>query len=298
MTKEDVLQGALALNDSNPQYTVSVEDDKIIIEAKYYGTPKRKAAFRYTARLRNDNTYTEACFDSDGYGMQYGSFSKKQKTVSFTLGGKNGTPEADKPEIEEFNSEDLKKVLRDYLEDCGYKRKKMSPVGLALCIAVPAVVIAVIIVAVVMISSATPFVDTNGPDNFALTEITREDILNSSNSYRTSMTSESYSGGRTLVGYNLRDRDYDRVSRYFGKIYGVVTLQATKISTDVLTVNVSSTVESGNAEIIILIDGEYHCSVDVNQNRSVTLQNVAGKEVLVKLAAEDAKLKIDVSRTY
>ena len=296
MTKEEALQGALALNDSNPGYTVTVKDDKITIEAKYYGTPKRKATFRYTARLRDDGTYTETCFNSDGYDMQYGYFDKTQKTALHTLGGENGTPVVEK---EYFNSKDVKKVLRDYLESYGYKRKRIDPVKLALCIVIPAAVIAFIIVAVVMISSATPFVDTNGPDNFALTEITRDDILSHNNSYRSSMVSEKHSGHHTnIIGTRLRDCDYDHISKSFGKIHGVVILQATKISGNTLTLSINSSIESGNAEIIILIDGEYHSSVDVNQNRSVTLQNVAGKEVLVKLAAEDAKLKIDVSRTY
>ena len=56
--------------------------------------------------------------------------------------------------------------------------------------------------------------------------------------------------------------------------------------------------EAGNAEIVILIDGEYYCSVDVNQSKTVTLQDISNKEILVKLAGEDAKIKIDVKRTY
>ena len=56
--------------------------------------------------------------------------------------------------------------------------------------------------------------------------------------------------------------------------------------------------ESGNVEIVIIIDGEYYCSVDVNQDQSITLQNVSNKEVIVKLAGEEAKMKIDVTRVY
>ena len=82
MTKEEVLQGALALNGNDKKYAVTVENDKIIIETKYYGTPLRKATFRYIAHLKNDNTYSETCFDSDGYRVQYGSFRKTKKSVS------------------------------------------------------------------------------------------------------------------------------------------------------------------------------------------------------------------------
>ena len=120
MTKQEVLQGALSLNGDDKKYTITVEDDKIIIETKYYGTPKRKATFRFIARLRDDNTYTETSFDSDGYSMQYGSFTKTKKSVSFTFGGKN---ENVKVEKDSFDSEACKEVLREYLASCGYQKQ-------------------------------------------------------------------------------------------------------------------------------------------------------------------------------
>jgi len=120
MTKQEVLQGALSLNGDDKKYTITVEDDKIIIETKYYGTPKQKATFRFIARLRDDNTYTEASFDSDGYSMQYGSFTKNKKSVSFTFGGKNENVEVEK---DSFDSEACKEVLREYLASCGYQKQ-------------------------------------------------------------------------------------------------------------------------------------------------------------------------------
>ena len=120
MTKQEVLQGALSLNGDDKKYTITVEDDKIIIETKYYGTPKQKATFRFIARLRDDNTYTETSFDSDGYSMQYGSFTKNKKSVSFTFGGRNENVEVEK---DSFDSEACKEVLREYLASCGYQKK-------------------------------------------------------------------------------------------------------------------------------------------------------------------------------
>lgn len=120
MTKQEVLQGALALNGDDQKYTITVEDDKIIIETKYYGTVKRKATFRFIARLKDDNTYTETSFDTDGYNMQYGSFTKTKKSVSFTFGGKKDDVEVEK---DTFDSETCKKILREYLEGCGYRKQ-------------------------------------------------------------------------------------------------------------------------------------------------------------------------------
>ena len=276
MTKQEVLQGALALNCSDKKYTITVEGDKIIIETKYRGTRVRESTFRCIAQLKNNKTYTE----------QYGV---RKKAVSYCLDGSK----------EVFDSEEIKKVLRDYLDSCGYQRivnKKL----IALCISIPIVVIVAILIAVIIsLTSESDFIDTNGPENFALTEITRDDILSKDNNYRSSVGSASHSGYHTnIIGTRLRDCDYDYISKSFGKIHGVVILQATKISGNTLTLNISSSVESGNAEIVIIVDGEYYCSVDVNQNQSITLQNVSNKEVIVKLAGEEAKMKIDVTRVY
>ena len=286
MTKKEVLQGALALNENDKKYTVSVDGDKIIIETKYRGSRMRESTFRYIAHLKDDKTYTESTCDFDGYRKQYGV---RKKAVSYRLDGSK----------EVFDSEEIKRVLRDYLDSCGYQRTVNKKL-IAFCIAIPvAVILAILIAVIISLTSESDFIDTNGPENFALTEITRDDILIKDNNYRSSMVSEKHSGYHTnIIGTRLRDVDYDYISRSFGKIHGVIILQATKISGNTLTLNISSSVEAGNAEIVIIIDGEYYCSVDVNESQTVTLQDVSNKEIIVKLAAEDAKMKIDVTRAY
>ena len=286
MTKKEVLQGALALNENDKKYTVSVDGDKIIIETKYRGSRMRESTFRYIAHLKDDKTYTESTCDFDGYRKQYGV---RKKAVSYRLDGSK----------EVFDSEEVKSDLRNYLDSCGYQRTVNKKL-IAFCIAIPvAVILAILIAVIISLTSESDFIDTNGPENFALTEITRDDILIKDNNYRSSMVSEKHSGYHTnIIGTRLRDVDYDYISRSFGKIHGVIILQATKISGNTLTLNISSSMEAGNAEIVIIIDGEYYCSVDVNESQTVTLQDVSNKEIIVKLAAEDAKMKIDVTRAY
>lgn len=286
MTKQEVLQGALALNGSGKKYTVKVKDNRITIEANYRGTRMRESTFSCIAQLNDDKTYTETTYTFDGYRTQYGV---RKKAASFGLDGSKDV----------FDSEEIKKVLRDYLNSCGYQRIVNKSL-IALCIAIPVVVIVAILIAIIIsLAPESDFVDANGPENFALTEITRDEILNKDNNYRSSMVSENHSGHHTnIAGMRFRDYDYDYISRSFGKIHGVIILQATKISGNTLTLNISSAVESGNAEIVIIVDGEYHCSVDVNQDQSITLQNISNKEVFVMLAGEEAKIKIDVTRVY
>lgn len=169
-------------------------------------------------------------------------------------------------------------------------------VKLALCISIP--VIVAIFVLVICLIPKVEIADTNGPDNFALNTITREDILKSRNSSAFKSSKKCWGSGTKIRSGIYQEYDYTNVTCSYGKIDGVCVLQATKITGNTLTLNINSVVESGNAEIVILVDGEYYCSVDVNQNQSITLQGVADKIVLVKLAAESAKIKVDVSRTY
>ena len=121
MTKQEVLQGALTLNGSDKQYTVTVESDTITIQSKFSANAigTRTGTFRCVAHLNDDNTYVETHSARDGRRSQFGKVVKVQKSISFTFGGGSDTVEVEK---ESFNSEDIKKILREYLDGCGYKR--------------------------------------------------------------------------------------------------------------------------------------------------------------------------------
>ena len=121
MTKQEALQGALALNGSDKQYTVTVEGDTITIQSKFSAnaTGTRTGAFRCVAHLNDNNTYVETHSAHDGRRSQFGKVVKVQKSISFTFGGGSDKVEVEK---ESFNSEDIKKILREYLDGCGYKR--------------------------------------------------------------------------------------------------------------------------------------------------------------------------------
>ena len=183
-------------------------------------------------------------------------------------------------------------------EPMGKAKPQISKmVKLALCISIP-VIVAFFVLAICLIPKVE-YADANGPDNFALNTITREDILKSRNSSSSFKSSKKYWGSGTKILSGIyQEYDYTNVTCSYGKIDGVCVLQATKITGNTLTLNINSVVESGNAEIVILVDGEYYCSVEVNQSESITLRGISNKVVLVKLAAESAKVKVDVSRTY
>ena len=171
---------------------------------------------------------------------------------------------------------------------------------LPLIIAISVVLLlSLIAVGVVMIIRSMDVVDTNGPDNFALTEITMEDILSNKTGYSSMNASSSYSGYHTeFIGDHYIHSDYDKITKSFGKVKGTMILQATKIYKDTLTLEIESIIESGNAEIVVIVDGEYYQSAELNKKHTMTLKNIYGKEVIVKLAAEGAKIKVSVKRSY
>ena len=117
MTKEEVLQGALALNGDGKGYVVTVEGDRIVIQTEYSAI--RDGSFCCVAHLNDDNTYVETHTDNSGRGSLGGKSVRVKRSISFTFG--DGGVEVEK---KAFNSQELKKVLRDYLASCGYKRTK------------------------------------------------------------------------------------------------------------------------------------------------------------------------------
>ena len=191
-------------------------------------------------------------------------------------------------------------LIEDTSTRCEKKRKK----ALLLCIMLPIIMALLISVAVVasvvtMILNTTKYEDINGEDNFELCYITIEDIVGDEIGYSAFGGMSTHSGSRTYIGdINLKDFDYDETERSFERLDGVVVLQATRIYKNSLTLEIDSEIESGNAEIVIIIDGKYHSSVDINKRSFVKLNNIYSKEVVIKLAGERAKGEVEVERRY
>lgn len=167
-----------------------------------------------------------------------------------------------------------------------------------LCISVT---ITLLVVGLIFLRKPHPYqnyVDTNGDDNTSLALITTEDLLTGG----MGMYGKRGSGGvgfgeQTHVDLQWADQDYDRIPQRWGFMTGVQTLHATRIKEGILVLNIDSTLTSGNAEIIIIVDGEYYTHVPVNENTTITLDNAEDKTVLVCMGCEAATIDIVVERT-
>ncbi len=138
-------------------------------------------------------------------------------------------------------------------------------------------------------------VDTNGADT-ALAVITEDEIINSSRRLTMLAFSENFEGARTSVTGDLADYDYDTSSFSASAISGIRTMQATLTESDSLTLTVMSILEEGNMEIFILVDGAVHSKIPINDEISVTLDDIGGKTVVVRFGAESAKGRVSVTR--
>lgn len=162
-----------------------------------------------------------------------------------------------------------------------------------------AIVLTLVVCLVLFIQFSNPYhayEDTNGPDNTSLEQITEKEIVETSSSYYGWGTVFGTYGEQTEAQNNWKDVDYDRVRRTWKHISGVQTLQATKINEGTLRLTITSEVVKGNMEIIILVDGIYCCSVPVNGAHTITLNDIEGKIVIVRMGCEAAEVDVTVER--
>ena len=139
MNIQEVLKGALALNGEDKKYSVAVEDDKIITTVKWMdavffapdSVTDEVRQFKFIAKLNDNNTWLEideskSVKKSTGMGglsMNYSSFKGKEISFNKTIGiGKNREDGSVGIIKIEFNSEEYKKPVSEYLASCGYKK--------------------------------------------------------------------------------------------------------------------------------------------------------------------------------
>ena len=179
------------------------------------------------------------------------------------------------------------------------ERKNINKFTYVILFAIP-LVIALIFVGAKISQSLSLHADYTIPDmsvgSTSLAVITEDEIINSSRQLTMLSFSEDFEGAQTNVTGDLAKYDYDISSFSASAISGIRTMQATLTDSDSLTLTIMSINEEGNLEIFILIDGEIHSRIPINDEVSVTLEGISGKTVVVRFGAESAKGKVKVTR--
>ncbi len=190
------------------------------------------------------------------------------------------------------------KCEQNPVEESDPKRAKMSTfvVVFAIPLVLAMILVGMKISQMLSLHSDYTIADTNGAES-SLAVITEDEIINSSRKLTMLAFSENFEGAQTNVTGDLADYDYDTSSFAASAISGIRTMQATLTDRDTLTLTVSSSIEEGNMEIFILIDGEIHSKIPINDEISVTLDDIGGKTVVVRFGAESAKADVTVTRS-
>lgn len=140
--------------------------------------------------------------------------------------------------------------------------------------------------------------DTNGPDDYSVVTITEEEIKNAVHSDYSAFVSGQSSDGEhsDIDDMSLENVDYDTTGYVANSLNGILIANVTKTDKNKLTLEITTEVYAGNAQVFIFIDDELYSEVEINKTRRVVLTDVAGKTVYVKAACEDARISIDVER--
>jgi len=152
-------------------------------------------------------------------------------------------------------------------------------------------------------SSAIPFVltaaeaveevvnieDTNGMFDTHVALIAEEDICSGEDWSAKQSLKLSYSGGDGGVESSACSVRARRMS-------GVETLISTQAEFDKMSLHFDSELDNGNMEIFVVIDGEIFNSVPTGRPVTVNLEDISGKLVVVRVAAESASFEVSVRR--
>ena len=177
------------------------------------------------------------------------------------------------------------------------KRKNFTVLYICLGTVVAGVLISLVLVTLFFgMMERSAIEDTNGAFDTSLTTVCVEDVQ--TNRYSATMLQSRNIGSCTNVGGRLNQYDFDFCTVSARQISGVLTIQATNVDADELTLEIDTTLQSGNMEVFILVDGALAQQAEVNKTQTITLTDIAGKDVLVKIGAESAQMEISVKRTY
>lgn len=139
MNVQEVIQGALALNGDDKKYVVTIEENKIITTVKWMNVvffapgsvTDEVKEFKFIAKVNDDGTWLEIdesksvkkSAGRSGLSMNYCSFKGKEISFNKTIGFGQNREDGSVGVIKiEFNSEEYKKPVSEYLAMCGYKK--------------------------------------------------------------------------------------------------------------------------------------------------------------------------------
>ena len=171
--------------------------------------------------------------------------------------------------------------------------------GTVLFAVVMAVIAAVKVSDAIQTGKESQIPDTNGVENTNVVTITEDQVLQEYNTCCALLVGLGGDGSSSNVTEPIfKDYDYQSYSYRSKAASGTQTVHATRTENENLTLTIETELVSGNMEIFVLVDGQIYARLDPIEKQTVVLEDIAGKLVVVKFAAESAELSIQVTREY
>ena len=189
------------------------------------------------------------------------------------------------------------RLAQIYTNDCMVLKghRKTWSILLAFALLVTCV-LAIVFVVPLLKSQHIP--DQNGPDHYELAVLTQEDILSETQSHVSSGSRFFKSGKSTNLQGKMSEVDWDNIEFSVRRFSGVKTIHATKSTGSTLKLMIQSELQSGNAELVVIVDGAYYCTVGANTTEYVVIRQALGKQVEVRLAGESAEIEVKIQRSF
>ena len=179
------------------------------------------------------------------------------------------------------------------------KKKLIIDIGNVVLVLVISLISLVVGITVLVCSAIIPSMgieDKNGIYDTHLSVIDEFEILSTVNHYSALGRYMSVDGAKTNVSGKLNKFDYDEILFSCQKIDGVITLQATKTKQDEVKLEIITQSKMGNLEIAVIVDNQIFETIMANESKTIVLNEVTDKTILVKLAGESANADISIRR--
>ena len=141
-----------------------------------------------------------------------------------------------------------------------------------------------LVVCLSMVACGQHIEDTNGTDDYSLTNITQKELLGNSGAVRF---------------MSIRSEVNDKIEYSVDKFTGVEAVEEVRVKQGAsrVTFAVNTTLESGNLYVYVRHDGQIVGEFAIGQNDTVTLENPPAGKYELCTAGESAKFKLVIEIT-
>ena len=159
-----------------------------------------------------------------------------------------------------------------------------------------AVIAITVLITALFLTDISDIKDTNGADDFSLSQISLNDIINNSVTSSEYFSSFKNSGNSSFVTDVYRDKDYDIIQYSAKKKSGTSVISATHTNKNAVTFRLDNKVVSGNCRIIVTVNNEYYDEFELNCSDEITLTDIANKTIYVIMGCESTDFELELHR--